>query len=135
MKQDLAIMLITLVLSAFFYIANIPVLFFIGVFIAILLSIVYGHSYKGQKSAFHAVIPVLLFVGWMVTTVIDGTLCTLVMFAMFGSFLYYAYFTDMRTDKEPVAPSGTMENKKYCPACGQMMDVSAVFCSGCGKEQ
>lgn len=132
MKQDLAIMLITLVLSAFFYIANIPVLFFIGVFIAILLSIVYGHSYKGQKSALHAVIPVLLFVGWMVTTVIDGTLCTLVMFAMFGSFLYYAYYADMRKDNPIEAPAG---DKKYCPCCGKMLDVSMAFCSGCGKEQ
>lgn len=134
MKQDLIIMSIAVAASLLFFGLKINELFALGMIVSLLLSIVYGYHYKGQKSGLHACIPVLLFVGWMVTTPL-GAICTLVMFALFGSMFYYAYYTEMNLNPEPAQAQVSNENKKYCPACGMQMDASAGYCPKCGKEQ
>lgn len=56
------------------------------------------------------------------------------MLILFGIFVLLTESWKRGTNKPEPAPVSN-ENKKYCPACGMQMDVSAGYCPKCGKEQ
>lgn len=93
-----------------------------------------GYHYKGGKSYQYALMPVISFIIFIVSSqVMAGIMVTLLMLAWIVVVLAAAWHCD--TAKTPSAVTPPTSTGKYCPGCGTGLDISTAFCPSCGAKQ
>lgn len=131
MKNDVFITICGIIIILFLYIAGQNS----GMSLIALLVIAYNsycaYRYQGKNSLLYASIPVILFILFIASSVVDKTLANILMLIWLGSLVYFAMNTIETKPVEVEAPKAG----RYCHSCGKPIEKEVKFCPECGAEQ